>query len=418
MQLQLLIPKLPSGGNPLGPRVHDGLIADGGHAPPGLHRRSDQLIVRQNYLPAMGKCSCAKYVCARGGSPWFVFGAYIFALLPLAIVYALDFITEKWKTVKTTRREGYLDLFISVACLSFLLYFIQQQKCIENDTEMGAAISAVLLSAFHMARTAWGLIQLEDFKLWNVDALYALTRIGYPGSVNGSKDMLGTRLSRENCSGTIESLMVINNTLIDNTFFGTEVPIRLDLTCARLYSTRPEDCVVRWTVAFISRFGSKWLAQRPNLDDGAYTSSVFHGIRAALSVTRKKHDEFGQYVTALPLNHPFVSDRAEYGIYKSPYIVEKQTSLPLYPEASFLRKRLDQRVEFRSYETTIQEAVLSWDKRSGLRLPKDERVAVSKIKAEHLTCFLKLMTVTVSAETGHREKCASMKSALNEKISV
>lgn len=324
----------------------------------------------------MEKCSCAWQLCVRGESPWFVFCAYFFALLPLAIVYVLDFITEKWKTIRATRREGYWHFFITLVCLPFLLYFIHLQRCIGNYTEMGATITAVLLSVFHMARTVWGLIQLQAFKRWNVDALYALTRIGYPAPANGR-----TRLSREECSRTIENLMVVNSTLIDNAFFGTELPIRLDITSGRLYATRPEECAVRWLVAFLSQFGSKWLAQRPLFDDCAFTSSVFHGIRATLHVTRL---EDGQLVTPLPLNHPFVSDRSVYGMYKSPYIVDEHSSLPLYFE-------LKSRLEFRLYETTIQEAVLAWDKRSVFQLPEDERLAVAKIKPEHISCFVRIM---------------------------
>lgn len=54
----------------------------------------------------MEKCSCAKYLCARAEAPGYVFGVYLIALLPLAVVYALDFVTEKWKTIRTTRCEG------------------------------------------------------------------------------------------------------------------------------------------------------------------------------------------------------------------------------------------------------------------------------------------------------------------------
>lgn len=177
--------------------------------------------------------------------------------------------------------------------------------------------------------------------------------------------------------------MVVNSTLIDNAFFGAELPIRLDRP-GRLYATRPEECAVRWLVAFLLRFGSTWLAQRPRFDKCAFTFAVFHGIKAAPHVT---HIEDGQQVSALPLHHSFGSHRSVYGMYKSPYKVEAHSSLPL----NVCRSRLSSRIEFRLYETTMQEDILSLDKRSVLRLSEEERIAEAKIKQEHITCFVRIM---------------------------
>lgn len=62
----------------------------------------------------MEKCGCAEYLCDRAEAPVFIFVAYFSALLPLAVVYTLDFITEKWKSISATRREGRWHLFASV----------------------------------------------------------------------------------------------------------------------------------------------------------------------------------------------------------------------------------------------------------------------------------------------------------------
>lgn len=122
-----------------------------------------------------------------------------------------------------------LASFVSVVCLPYLMYFIHILRCIGNYTEMGAAITAVLLSFYHMARTAWGLIQLEAFKGWNVKALYVLSGIGYPAPIDGPEEECRTvtMLSMEECFKTIDRFMMVNSTLIDNTFFGAELPIRL-----------------------------------------------------------------------------------------------------------------------------------------------------------------------------------------------
>lgn len=65
-----------------------------------------------------------KYLCKPAEDPWFLFAAYFIALFPLATVYALDFITEKWKTIFETRREGRINVLVAVLCVPYLFYFI------------------------------------------------------------------------------------------------------------------------------------------------------------------------------------------------------------------------------------------------------------------------------------------------------
>lgn len=111
--------------------------------------------------------------------PAFVFGAYIAAFAPLAIIYALDLISEKWKTIKETRRAGYLILFFSVPSLLFLFVYIHMQKLAQDYKEMAAATSAAIYSVLHVFRTIWGLLQLREFQKWNENALLRLKWLGY-----------------------------------------------------------------------------------------------------------------------------------------------------------------------------------------------------------------------------------------------
>ena len=111
--------------------------------------------------------------------PAFVFGAYIAAFAPLAIIYALDLISEKWKTIKETRRAGYLILLFSVPSLLFLFVYIHMQKLAGDYKEMAAATSAAIYSVLHVLRTIWGLLQLRVFQKWNENALIRLKWLGY-----------------------------------------------------------------------------------------------------------------------------------------------------------------------------------------------------------------------------------------------
>lgn len=111
--------------------------------------------------------------------PAFVFGAYIAAFAPLAIIYALDLISEKWKTIKETRRAGYFILFFSIPSLLFLFVYIHMQKLAGDYKEMAAATSAAIYSVLHVLRTIWGLLQLYEFQKWNENALLRLKWLGY-----------------------------------------------------------------------------------------------------------------------------------------------------------------------------------------------------------------------------------------------
>lgn len=339
----------------------------------------------------MEKCICAKFLCARAEAPEHILGAYFSALLPLATVYTLDFITEKWKTIAATRREGRLHLFFSLICLPYLIYFIHLQRCIKNYTEMGAAITAMLLSCFHMGRTVWGLVQLEAFKKWNVHALHTLTRVGYPAPVDGDRREIGPDLTRSECAEAIDEYMVVNCTLIDNAFFGTEVPIRVHLLSCKnlhfkLYSTAPVECSVRWMVSFLSRFGSIWLLQNdgPGLDYGLGNQmGLLVGVLASLHVTRVVDH---QYASLLPLDHRFFR-HPEY-IWDTCYRkTEGRSALP------FEMRNFDDSevVDFHDWETSIQNAIFSWDRKSVHLLPVAERSAPSKITSQHIVCFANLM---------------------------
>lgn len=111
--------------------------------------------------------------------PVFVFGAYFSAFAPLTIIYALDLVSEKWRTVKETRRAGYFILLFSIPSLLFLFVYIHFQRRAEDFKEMAAATSAAVYSVLHVFRTVWGLIQLTAFQRWNQNALIHLKWLGY-----------------------------------------------------------------------------------------------------------------------------------------------------------------------------------------------------------------------------------------------
>lgn len=132
--------------------------------------------------------------------PAFVFGAYLSALAPLAIIYALDLVSEKWKSVKDTRRAGYFILLFSIPSLFFLFIYIHFQRRASDYKEMAAATSAAVYAVLHLSRTIWGLIQLSAFQKWNENALLRLKWLGY--DVLGYKETTKkqNRRCRDSCT--------------------------------------------------------------------------------------------------------------------------------------------------------------------------------------------------------------------------
>ncbi len=136
---------------------------------------------------------CRMRTVARGERGWpdnvyFVVFAYLAAFLPLAVVYTLDFITEKWKSINETRRDGLIHFFVSLPPLGYLIAYAHVQRMAQDYKEMMTAITAVLLCIFHVSRTVWGLLQLRSFRRWNIRALRCIVSLGYEVPIYGYPD--------------------------------------------------------------------------------------------------------------------------------------------------------------------------------------------------------------------------------------
>eukprot|EP00171_Calliarthron_tuberculosum_P001636 IDg1636t1 len=278
--------------------------------------------------------------------------AYIAAFLPLTVIYALDFISPKWKSIRVTRRDGIVYLLSSIPPLVVVIFYIILQGLAKEYTEMAAATTAAVFCLVHIMRTIWGLIQLHVFKEWSTEALRCLMRMGYEApfyDYDGSsfetaedesgpnvtksaiiskigspwhalrrtfrqKESNGTKrfLTEDECRATIDYHMKVNNTIIDNEFYGADLPFRFNfksavlglwrmLTSCRKFSiynlmetNSPGECEVYWLVSFLSRFGYEWVRHTKKLeeDEDALCRTSLKGTTRRVSYLADLHTTF------------------------------------------------------------------------------------------------------------------------------
>lgn len=123
-----------------------------------------------------------------GNTRGVVTGVYLAVLLPWAFLYYHDFISERWCTIRRTFSNGIIHIIVITIPMPFIIYYIilQQELADPDFKEMYAAITALVLSVYHLARTIWGLIQLHHFRRWAINAAIALETASYKCALNVS----------------------------------------------------------------------------------------------------------------------------------------------------------------------------------------------------------------------------------------
>lgn len=83
----------------------------------------------------------------------------------------VDFISEKWRTVRYTRHLGYVHLAFSIVPLPYIVFYAHLQQISSDYKEMMAAVVVILMALYHICRTIWGLLQLDAFYAWSMDLM-------------------------------------------------------------------------------------------------------------------------------------------------------------------------------------------------------------------------------------------------------
>lgn len=252
----------------------------------------------------------------RGNALGVVATVYTAILIPLGFLYLHDFLSDRWRTIRHTFIDGLLHLIFASLPLSYIVYYAYLQAALTDPDykELFAAVTAIVLSVYHILRTLWGLYQLYRFREWAVQVAVGFESAGYVttfSSAYGTPDddgRLGRWFStikntldkltsktrfrsstpkttqnipsdaisvRRSCfthhrarppkMETEESLkrirytvnhMLVNATIIDNEFINSYAPFSLFWKLKPLHTNM---LFVRWSVLYMCTFGEEFV---------------------------------------------------------------------------------------------------------------------------------------------------------------
>ena len=150
---------------------------------------------------------------------YFVLNAYFFAFFPWAVMHVIDFISEKCRTVRQTRKLAHTNMLLSMfPCFSVEVY-TEAQRQNNNSKELGAATAALMFNVVQLLRTLMGNMQLEAFVTWCKHSFKCMRALQGAGDERAEqrKDVVsGYDRSDANNVDYIEDSMKLNNTIFDN----------------------------------------------------------------------------------------------------------------------------------------------------------------------------------------------------------
>lgn len=150
--------------------------------------------------------------------PWVVVIAYIMAFLPWTILSSYDFVNTNWRSVKSTRRNGWLHLTFSAIPLIYIIFYVVIQGLAKEYSEMCAAIVASFFAAWNVIRAAWGLWQLHIFRTWVEKSVQYLNAVGIDCKLRkkGVGSQYGSNDSNDLDASMIADEIYVNEEVIDN----------------------------------------------------------------------------------------------------------------------------------------------------------------------------------------------------------
>lgn len=109
----------------------------------------------------------------------FVLPAYFFVFGIWSVASSYDYISSKWRTVRSARQHGMRQLCILLLPMVYMILYIKVQADAEDAKEMSTGIIALLFAGVEFCRTAVGLWQLHVFRHWVAANIRSLESLGY-----------------------------------------------------------------------------------------------------------------------------------------------------------------------------------------------------------------------------------------------
>ena len=220
---------------------------------------------------------------------YFVLGAYFFAFFPWAVMNNIDFITDKWRTIRRTRTLAFIHILSSVVPVLYVAVYAEAQRRDKDSKELGAAMAALMFNLIQLLRTLMGKVQLDAFIVWCKDAKECLQALQ---GIN-EETRCGRWCARK--FATLVDSVRVNNTVVDNELGGRDVTV---LPCwgkiwnglkkgqfkpsKWLETDLPELCTIRWCAAYLCGLGGGWRSVnadfRANVGDARNKLELFFSI--------------------------------------------------------------------------------------------------------------------------------------------
>ena len=197
-------------------------------------------------------------------NPVFVLGAYFFAFAPWVLLSSIDFLSEKWRTVRRTRKLVRMHIVGSILPVFYVAVYADAQRRNGDFKEYGSALVALFFNLWHFIRTLFGNIQVDAYLKWANDLAKCMKALRFEWDDFGDPD------SNDKVK-PIESVLKVNNSVVDNELGGTDVTVKIlwskvgaDLKRGRI---RPSDwlktkdvwlATVRWCAAWLCSVGDYW----------------------------------------------------------------------------------------------------------------------------------------------------------------
>ncbi len=136
---------------------------------------------------------------ALADSQLFIFLCYCFSFGPWGILFALDFISSNWRTIRATRISGIIHLVFSTIPLGVAVFYLIVQRAAKDIKEMMASCIAAIVALYHIFRTISSLDQLRACSVWCGKAVHCLSKLNSVDEVRRnplqkSKDWLKQRM--------------------------------------------------------------------------------------------------------------------------------------------------------------------------------------------------------------------------------
>ncbi len=221
----------------------------------------------------------------------------------------IDFISEKWRTVRRTRRLSYIHLASFLVPILYVATYAEAQRRADDSKELGAALAALMFNLIQLMRTLMGIVQLKAFAQWcrhGVECMRALLGADAEGAQrsNDSEDVDDV--------DDVDEKVRVNNTVVDNELGGRDVTVLPSLRkiwraikrgdfrpSSWLKVDQPELCTIRWCGALLCGMGEQWSiakltsAEAPELLASFFSWDLLHARANLQRVTWEISKENG-----------------------------------------------------------------------------------------------------------------------------